>query len=404
MSGLGGVVAPGYEPVLAAFRENFAKRDETGASVVVYVGGEKVVDLHGGVRDRTARAPWDDQTLQILFSATKGLVATCFLVLRDRVGFDLDAPVASVWSGFGAAGKEGITIAQILDHTAGLVAIDRPLSLDDLEGWSTDRSPGRVLDALESQAPVWEPGTSQGYHAISYGLFAGELFKRLAGETVGSFLRREVAGPLGADVWLGLPASQERRVATLYPNGPAAFFRSILPAVVAGSSVEGRIYRRFLDPRSLTRRAFANPAALGVRGVRNFDTARVRAMELPWASGVGSADGLARVYAALASGGLVSPGAVASVAARRSWAWDRVLCKPIGFSLGFVKDEPHLFSPNPHTFGHPGAGGTLGFADPDAGIGFGYTMNRMDHRLRSPRALALAHALYTSPGLRRASR
>lgn len=395
---IGGRVEPGFEPVLVAFQDNFARRGEVGASVVVYVDGQRVVDLHGGVRDKASRRPWTPDTLQILFSATKGLVAASYLVLVDR-GLDLDRPVAEVWPAFAQNGKAAITIRQILNHTAGLVALDEPLSLDMLEGWSNGTSPEAVVGALERQAPLWSPGSAQGYHAISYGLFAGEVFRRVSGRPVAEFLRDELASPLGADVHLGLPADQEHRVATLYTTGPAAFARDILPRVVGSRSVEGRIYRRFLRQRSPTRRAFANPAELGIRGVRNFGTARVRAMALPWASGTGSARGLARVYAALARpelDGVFSEEAVASVVPRQSWGWDKVLCKPMGFSQGFVKDELDLYSPNAAAFGHPGAGGALGFADPETGVAFGYVMNRMDFRLRSPRALALARAVYAS--------
>jgi CubicO group peptidase (beta-lactamase class C family) len=393
---IGGVVAPGFEPVLRAFQDNFAQRGEVGAAVAVFVDGACVVDLHGGVADRATGAPWTADTLQILFSATKGLVATCFLRGVDRGDIDLDAPVASFWPAFAAGGKGAITVRQVLDHTAGLVALDRPLSLADLEGWSTGRAPGAVLAALETQEPVWEPGTAQGYHAITYGLYAGEILRRLTDRPVGAVLRDDVAAPLGADVHLGLSAVHEPRVATLYPNGPRTFLRDILPRTLASRSVEGRLYRSFLVRESLTRRAFANPAALGIRGGRHFGSPRVRAMALPWMSAVGSARGLATVYDALSRPGFVSEPVRAEAMRRSSWGWDRVLQKPMGFSVGFVKDELTLYSPTPETFGHPGAGGALGFADPVRRIGFGYVMNRMDFRLRSPRALALARAVYSS--------
>lgn len=393
---IGGRVAPGFEPVLRAFQANFEERDEVGASVVVYVGGERVVDLHGGVRDKASKRPWTDDTLQIMFSATKGLVATCFLLLADRGELDLDAPVASVWPAFAASGKSGVTIRHVLNHTAGLVALDRVLSLDDLEGWSNGSAPEVVRAALETQAPVWEPGSAQGYHAITFGLLTAEIFERITHRRLAEFLRTEITEPLGADVFLGLPPEEERRVSTLYTNGPSTFVRDMLPRIVGSRSPEGRIYRRFLQSSSLTRRAFANPPALGIRGGSNFGTARVRAMALPWMSATGSARGLATVYDALSRPGLVSAEALRAVTQRQSWAWDRVLCKPMGFSQGYVKDELTLYSPNAATFGHPGAGGTLGFADPVAGIGFGYVMNRMDFRLRSPRALAVARAVYSS--------
>lgn len=392
---IGGFVAPGFDEVLRVFEENFAKRGEVGAAVAVYRGDEKVVDLWGGVRDRKSGTPWSGDTLGIVFSATKGMAAAAFLVLVDRGELDLDAKVADHWPTFARNGKAEITVRQLLNHVSGLSAIDAPLSLDDLEGWSERTRPDAVVQALEAQEPLWKPGTAQGYNAVSFGLFAGELFRRLTGDDVGVFLQREIAGPLGADVHLGLPGTEEHRVSTLYTSGKRTFLRHILPRVLASRQVEGRVYRNFLRGDSATKRAFANPAELGLRGVKNFGTQRVRAMSLPWASGTASALGLATLYKGIGNG-LVSPATLEGPKRRQSWAWDRVLCKPMGFSQGFVKDELHLFSPNPHTFGHPGAGGPLGYHDPDANLSFGYVMNRMDFRIRSPRAMELSKAVYRS--------
>lgn len=396
----GGHVEPGFGPVADAFRENLARRGELGAAVSVWVDGRHVVDLHGGFADRARTRPWGPDTTQLLFSATKGVVATAFLQLASRGIADLDAPLTDWWPTLQAAADHGITVRTLLNHRAGLAALDRPVSLDDLEAWSRGEPDGAVLQALEAQRPLWEPGTAQGYHGVTYGLYTQELFRRITGESLGSWVRREIAGPLGADLHLGLPASEQARVSELVPNGPSSLFREILPRVVGSRSVEGRIYRRFLNRASPVRRAFANPRELGPRGVQNFGTARVRAMELPWASAVGSARGLARVYQGLVSGELVPVGDLAPVRTAQTWAWDRVLCKPMGFSQGWVKDELHLYSPSPDAFGHPGAGGALGFADPANGIAFGYVMNRMDFRLRSPRSLALARAVYASLGHR----
>lgn len=392
---IGGFAAPGFSKVLEAFEQNFSVRNEVGAAVTVYVGDEKVVELWGGVRDRQSQVPWTADTLGIVFSATKGIAATAMLMLVDRGELDLDVPVAQYWPTFARQGKAGITVRQLLNHTSGLSALDRPLTLDEVEAWGNQRDPSAVIEAMESQVPLWEPGTAQGYNAVSYGFYVGELFRRLTQEDLGAFVRREIAEPLGADVHLGLPEALEDRVSTLYPTTPYTLFRHIIPRALASRSVEGRVYRQFLKSSSPTKRAFGNPAELGLRGVENFTTRRVRALPLPWASGVASAAGLARMYQGLGAG-LVRPATLEPVKARQSWAWDKVLCKPMGFSQGFVKDELHLFSPNPHTFGHPGAGGPLGYLDPDAGIAFGYVMNRMDFRIRSPRALALSRAVYQS--------
>jgi len=395
MAEVRGDAAPRFRAVLDAFAENFDARDEVGASLCVWHEGEKVVDLWGGVADPETGRPWEADTLGLVFSVTKGLSATALLMLADRGLLDHDVPVAHYWPGFAAAGKGDVRVRTLLNHRAGVCAIDAPLTLDDLED-----PVHRVVPALEAQRPLWEPDTAQGYHGVSFGPYAAELFRRVAGKTLGTFLREEVAGPLGADVHLGLPASEEPRVARVIPSSTWTRLTRALPAGLLGYGVEGRILRAAVRPKTLTARAFANPKALGATGLSNFNTARVHRMELPWANGIVSARGLARVYAALAHGGsldgvrLVSPEIVSEVMRRQSWGMDRVLRKTMGFSLGFVKEEPHLFSPYREAFGHPGMGGSLGLADPPRHLAIGYVCNHMSWKLRSPRALALAHAIY----------
>ncbi len=387
-----GHVHPAFTRVREVFEENFTERGEVGAAFSVVHRGERVVDLWGGLADREEARPWEADTLCVMFSATKGLAALALLMLQDRGLLDPAAPVAEYWPGFARAGKERITVGQLLDHRAGLCAIDAPLSLEDLES-----RPDVVLEALEAQEPLWEPGTDQGYHGVSFGPYASELFRRVAGTSLGRFLAEEVAGPLDAEVHLGLPEDLDPRVATLYPAGKRDLLLRILPRLAWGRTTEGRIYRGFLQKETPTARAFANPADLGARGIQNFNTPRVRRMELAWANAIGSARGLATVYGALARGGapLLERGALRPVYERRSWTErDRVVHKPLGFSLGFQKEQRVLFSPNDRSFGHPGAGGALGWCDPDHQVGWGYLMNRMDFRLRSPRAIALSHAVY----------
>lgn len=392
MPAIDGTVAPGFELVLDAFRENFSARGEIGAALCITLEGEPVVDLWGGVADAKTGRPWRPDTLNIMFSATKGLAATAFLVLEDRGGIDLDASVRSLWPEL--AGVLGdLAIRDVLNHRSGLVGFDQPLALDDFVS-------GAVRDVLHLEKPAWPPGTDQGYHGISFGAYAAELFQRAAGCTIGSFLRDEVATPLAADVYMPLPEALEDRVARLYPARRRTFLGKALPQVLVRGSHEGRTFRDFLRGGH-TRRAFGHPKELGARGIQNYDSRVVRSTELPWGSGVGSARGLARVYAALANGGAVdgvricSPEAIDRVKPRQSWSVrDRVLHKPIGFSQGFVKEDEALFSPNPESFGHPGAGGALGWADPVSRVSIGYLMNRMDWRIRSPRALAVCHALY----------
>ena len=394
-----GWVAPGFEPVADTFRANFLERGEIGASLCITVEGETVVDLWGGWADLERGRRWEEDTLNVVFSATKGMVATAYLVLEDRGGIDLDQPVIAYWPEVEPAVGQS-TVRDLLNHRVGLVGFRQPITLDDF-------ARNRVPRMLPDERPVWRPGTDQGYHGVTFGPYAGELFRRVAGKTVGTFLRDEITGPLGADVFLGLPESEEYRVARLYPSDRRKIAGKVVRRVLfSRSNTEGRVFRAFLRGDSDTRRAFSHPAELGARGVQNFDSRLVRSLELPWASAVGSARGLARVYAALANGGaiddvrIVRPEAIGRVTQRQTWSdRDRVLQKPMGFSQGYVKEGGAVFSPHPEAFGHPGAGGALGWCDPVVKASIGYVPNHMDWRIRSPRAMALTRSLYESLGI-----
>jgi CubicO group peptidase (beta-lactamase class C family) len=300
------------------------------------------------------------------------------------------------WPELARNGKERVTPRMILLHRAGLSAIDRPLTLADVR----DR-PDLVHDALVAQVPLWAPDTDQGYAACSFGLYTAELFRRITGRTLGEFLATEIAGPLGMETALGRPSSLPEAPAVLVPTDLRTLVRHQLPSATLRRNPEGRLFRRVLaGTRSFAGRAFLNPT-LGRTRFEALNDPEVQAIELPWMNAITTARGLARLYAALAGDGaldgvrLVREGTLRPLRQRQSWTErDRVLCKPLGFAQGFVKDEVHLFSPNPASFGHPGAGGALGWADPDAGLAIGYVMNRMDWRIRSPRALALCHAAY----------
>jgi len=390
-----GTVAPGFEPVHSAFVANVARRGEWGAGFCAWHAGRVVVDLWGGQAGRARGAPWRADTLATIFSATKGLVALSFLMLADRGALDYDRPVADYWPEFARAGKGAITVRTLLNHAAGLIAVDAPLTLDLLE-----HRPDQVAGILAAARPRWSPGAEQGYHAVTFGLYAQELFRRIAGETLGSFLAREVARPLGADVYLGLPAELEPRVARNHPATRAERALKIVPKLLFDPGRDGRVYRQVALGRDAAR-ALGNPRELGPRGLANFNRRRFRALELPWVNAVASARGLCRVYAALANDGaidgvrLVGAGAIEPVMARQSWAErDRVLQKPIGWSQGFLKEEVGMFSPNRESFGHAGAGGALGWCDPRARLALGYVTGKMDHRVHSRRARALCAALY----------
>ncbi|MCB9545598.1 MAG: beta-lactamase family protein [Myxococcales bacterium] len=397
-----GTVAPGFEPVRDAFTENFTRRGEVGAGVCIWHRGRLVVDLWGGVADPASGRAWEADTPTTMFSSTKGMSALCLLMLAERGRLDYDAPVADYWPGFAQAGKAGITVRTLLNHRAGVVGFDEPLCIEDFE-----LRPERVVEICERQAPAWEPGTKQGYHGVTFGPYAAELFRRASGgQTIGQFFAEHVAGPLGADVYIGLPEEHDARVATTLGPTLADKLLRVVPKLFLHRGIEGRVFRQAVQRSSCTRRAFAHPADLGAAGLANYNTYRVRRLELPWCNGVGTARGLARVYQALVAGGtldgvtLARPESLTPVHARQSWVErDEVLRKPLGFSQGFIKEETHLFCPNTTMFGHPGAGGSLGMADPTAGVALGYVMNKMGPYVRSPRALALCHALYRSPGL-----
>lgn len=388
-----GTVAPGFERVRDEFAKNFERRGELGAAFTVLREGEPIVDLWGGLASREPERPFEPETLSVIFSSTKGLAALCLLMLADRGQLDYDQPVARYWPSFAKKGKEAITVRQIVEHKAGLVGFEVPLTIDDLAAWEP------VVWALENAAPQWPPGTAQGYHGITFGALASELFFRITGERLGRFFAREVAAPLGLDAFIGLPESRGPDLADLYGPDLKEKLTKVLPAVFK-RSLDGRVFRSALKRGSWTRRAFAHPHDLGRTGIQRFAQPRVRSLELAWAGGIANARSLARLYGALAMGGaidgtrLVREETLARVYPHPGFNDDRVLRKPLAWSHGFIKEEPHLFSPNLESFGHPGLGGSLGLADPKARLGIGYVLNKTEPAIRSPRAIALCHALY----------
>ena len=403
----GGACAPGFEPVVERFAAQLRAGEEVGAGLAVYHRGRCVVDLWGGQADVARETPWTRDTRIVVFSVTKGLAAMALALLADRGQLDWDAPVATYWPGFAASGKQSITVRTLANHRAGLVRLDERLTMDDCV--LPERRDGLVR-ALERQRPAWEPGTAQGYHAITFGMYVRELFERIAGEDLGVFLRRELFEPLGADVSLGTPAEIDPRIATLYQPRTSTRLVHVLAAAVRGvDSNELRIVRAGLRRRSLPRAAFLNPRP-GPEGIAEYNSPRVRRAVLAWASATASAAGLARAYVPFAAAGkafgktYLQASTLAPVYARQSWSErDLVLHKPVGWSQGFLKEETRLFSPNRESFGHAGMGGALGWCDPVAGLAFGYVMNRMDWRVRSPRAIALCHALYACEPVRASS-
>lgn len=402
-----GYVAPGYEPVKACFERQFGAGRHIGAGFSVWRQGVCVVDLWGGWADRASQRPWTRDTRLVVFSVTKGFVAMGFQLLLDRGMIDWAARVTEYWPEFGQAGKSDVTVGMLLNHQAGLAHVDRAVSLQDcIDPSQRDR----VRRLLERQRPAWAPGTSQGYHALTFGLYARELFERVTGEDIGVFLERELFRPTGSDVRLGTPEAFDAKTATLYPPSHGERIGGMLrTSLCSPHSEDARILRNFLQPVSSCRAALMNPRTPR-NDVRAYNTLDVRRQPLAWASATGSAQGIARVYQPFACGGtlgsvsLLRPETLAPLYVRQSWSErDRVLQKPIGWSGGFVKEDAGVFSPNLSSFGHPGMGGALGWADPTTGVSVGYVPNRMDWRVRSRRAMELMRSLYACDALRSTS-
>jgi CubicO group peptidase (beta-lactamase class C family) len=381
---IGGTVEPGFEAVRDAFVRNFTEHGELGAQVAVHVNGRKVVDLWGGVADPATGRPYDDHTLQLVFSTTKGATALCVALLAQRGEIDYDAKVADYWPEFAAAGKGEIPVRVLMSHRAGLPVIDRTLTADEVFAWTP------LAEALAAQAPVWEPGTKHGYHAVTYGHLAGELVRRVSGKSLGAFFADEVAKPLGLDFWIGLPASEEPRVAPLVPSPPPP---PEMQAMVA----------QFMGPDTLMGRALSLGGALGQSAGEEmiFNTAAMHAAEIPAANGITNAASLSRMYAACVSEvdgiRLLTPETVAKVSETQTSGPDEVLMLESTFGLGFMTSG--LMTPmlGKSSIGHAGAGGSLGFADADSGVAFGYVMNQMQMNLAGdPRPAGLIDAVKAS--------
>ncbi len=368
-----------FEPVRRAFAENFAARGETGAAICVTAGGRVVADLWGGWATAARVTPWRPDTLVNFFSVGKGLMSVLAARLAGTGLLDTDAPVARYWPEFGAGGKESVTVRQLLSHQAGVPAVRRRLPPGAMLDWAV------MTTAIAEQVPWWQPGTAHGYHVNTFGFALGEVLRRVSGRTVGALLREEVAGPLGADVYIGLPAAEHGRVADF--EWPGALPREEDRPDLAGEQL-------------MEHNAYFNPGGLSGAGVVN--TASWREAELPSTNGHGSARGVARVYAALAAGGtvdgvsIVAAGALADATTEHVCGQDRVLHRPSRFGLGFQLTQPERpMGRSPAAFGHFGAGGSLGFCDPDAGIAVGYVTGQMGPRWQNPRNRSLIDAIYS---------
>ena len=379
-----------FDWVHTIFDEQFARHGEIGASLCVWHQGQCVVDLWGGYQDLKAGIPWKENTLTNVFSVTKGLVALCFLMLVDRGLIEYDDLVVRYWPTFADHDpqKANITIRMLLNHRSGLLGFREALTWEELQ------DDVRLQARLEREPLAWEANQKQGYHGVTFGLYSKILFQAICQESIGQFLAREVVHPLQADVYLGLPTDLYDRCAPIFPTQPFDVLTGIIPQL-ATQSREGKFFRSVLLGGA-AKLAFGQPAYLGAKGLKNFNSLAVKQVELPWANAQANARGIATIYNALLTDHcLVKPESLAQIMQRQSWAdQDEVLRKPMGFSLGFVKEQTELFSPNQVSFGHPGAGGALGWADPQEKLAIGYVMNRMGYHVRSPRALNLCHAIY----------
>ncbi len=374
---INGEVAPGYETVRDAFERNFAEHGDVGAACAVYVQGEKVVDLRGG--EAAPGVPYDAETLQLVFSTTKGAAALCAAMLVESGQLDPEARVATYWPEFAAEDKGGITVGDVLSHRAGLPAVDAELSIEQL----CEVTP--IVEALAAQAPLWEPGSKHGYHAVTYGWLVGEIVRRVAGVSLGAFFAREVAEPLGLDFWIGLPEEAESRVAPLIAAEPPTTAEEIeLMLQIAGPGTLG------------FRALFMNGVLAATDGV--FNTREIHATEMPAANGITNAASLARMYAAMIGEvdgvRLLDEYSVDFVRTERSRGSDASLVLESAFGFGFGLNSELFVLPGANAFGHYGAGGSVGFADPGRGLAFGYVMNQMGGGLGGdPRTAGLIDAV-----------
>lgn len=402
-----GSVLPGFERVKGAFRAGASDLAPGGGAFSVYVEGQKVVDLWSG--HATATAPWRENTIATLMSTTKGLAALCAQVLHSRGLLDIEAPVSDYWPEFAQAGKRRATVRQVLDHTVGVLGFPDPGRILDWAGHGWDDYDA-IAAALAAASPAWEPGTRIGYHAISCGWMTGELVRRIAGTTIGAFLRSEVAVPLGVDVWIGTPPSEQHRVATVL----AESYDGVPDDVIA---IDRLIRAGFnADGTMLATAAVHMHGSNVIDSLGTFVNApAVQALEIAAANGTAGARDIARTYAMLAEGGslddtrIVSPESVrlfSAVSAEGRSAITPEITLPGGltlpppftcYGLGYARNVPEpgmppAFGPNTETFGHGGHGGQVGFADPVRRVGLGFVRSQLS--LSPQLAVDLIAAVY----------
>ena len=387
MTSIHGMVAPGFEAVQAEFVRNFTERGELGAACAIYHRGQKVVDLWGGYRDERTQALWEEDTMVIVYSATKGMSALAMAVAQSQGLFDYDDPIATSWPEFAQKGKERITIRQLLAHQAGLPVIDEPLTLNIL------RDPDALAAILARQKPVWEPGTRHGYHPFSLGWYESEIIRRTDSQhrTLGHFFQDELARPLGLEFYIGVPERVPgERIATVTEPGPLKKLLRMPMGMILGVLRPGSLMIRTVNPR--------------VRSNLEFNTPAYRAVEIPSAGGIGQASSIAKAYSVFATGGnelamkaqTLTALQAKAVPPRLGWH-DVLLYRDMAYALGFLKPfSGYRFGSSDAAYGAPGSGGSFGFADPDARVGYAYVTNKQGARIvDDPREKVLRDTFYT---------
>lgn len=391
--GIYGTVSAGFEPVQKAFVENFVRRGELGGACCAFFRGNKVVDLWGGIRNRRTGEPWEQDTMVVIHSATKGLAAMTLAVAHSRGWLDYEERVSAYWPEFAQQGKDRITVRQLLAHQAGLFAINERVDkslVADLD---------RFAVVLARQKPAWEPGTRQAYHGLSLGFYEGELLRRVDPQhrSLGQFFQEEIATRLREDIYIRLPQTiPNSRLATLAPSS--------LFEILRGFGLRFTLVA--MNPRSNIYRALnVNP---GTRVYEDAQQIYARNLEVPSGSGVGTGRGIAHAYSVFATGGhelslcketldlLAAP----AIPPKGGFYDECIKTSGVQFSLGFMKPGAVWRFGSAESFGSPGAGGSLGFADPTFGIGYAYVTSRMGTRLTGdPREVALRDALYSAIGV-----
>jgi CubicO group peptidase (beta-lactamase class C family) len=391
-----------FENVRRVFEDKLENGGEVGAAIAFTLNGEPVVDLWGGYyasenEEEAADAQhapreWERDTLVNTYSTTKGMTAICAHRLIEQGLLDLDAPVAQYWPEFAAGGKQDIPVRWVLSHQCGLPAIRKTMPPESLFDWDA------LCAALAEQEPWWKPGTRHGYHPMTFGFLVGELIRRAGGRSVGQMFREDIALPLEAEFHIGLDAKHDGRVSNMIGGLAPAKPKDGKPAVKIKGPM-GDFMRDMVDPTTMVGAAFNNPRM----SPNTVNSREWRAAEIPAANGHGTANGLARIYGALAQGGetdgvrILEAASVVRARTEEVSGPDATLFQmPMRYGLGFMLRSDFMpLSPSPNAFGHPGAGGSIGMADPDAGVGFGYVMNKMQMGLvGGPTAFAVIKAFF----------